>query len=100
MNKHTPGPWVVSDIASGFEIETTSGNQVAQTSEIYAARKPSDHDERRANARLIAASPEMLDILKKCLDALVYVGPWETPVGLIEQVQKMIDKAEGNDAAL
>ena len=42
----------------------------------------------------------MLDILKKWLDALVYVGPWETPVGLIEQVQKMIDKAEGNDAAL
>ena len=59
----TPGPWKVSDIASGFEIETMQGNQVAQTSEIYAARKPSDHDERRANAKLIAVSPELLELL-------------------------------------
>lgn len=51
-----------------------------------------------ANARLIAAAPELLDMLKKCLDALEYVGPWETPVGLIERVQEVITKAEGNDA--
>ena len=37
---------------------------------------------------------DMLDMLKVCHSALEYVGPWETPVGLIERVEELIQKVE------
>lgn len=94
MIKHTPGPWRIgAPPPNGLQtIGTSEGMMVAVAT--TGLGMPT-----LENARLIAAAPEMLEMLKKCLDALVYAGPWETPVGLIERVQWLIDKAEGNDAA-
>ena len=50
------------------------------------------------NLNLIAAAPEMLDMLKKCYDALEHVGVWDLPEGLLIRVLDLIAKAEGNDA--
>ena len=90
--KFTPAPWTLRETPTSIAV-------------IGANNETLFHDDKRIpgvieDARLIATAPEMLDMLKKCLDALVYVGPWETPVGLIERVQEVITKAESNDAAL
>lgn len=108
MYKATPGPWTPRRVDNQeWEIDALDGDRtLAHSSWIGLASVYGSDDMPRegrllaeANANLIAAAPDMLDMLKKCLDALVYAGPWETPVGLIEKVQGLIDKAEGNDAA-
>ena len=55
MSKHTPGPW----IADGAQIFTSDTN-VAQANGYRI-----DRETVAANARLIAAAPELLEALQK-----------------------------------
>ena len=93
MSKHTPGPWKVGTPPPNGEqtIGTLGGLMVAVATTGAGIQT-------ETNARLIAAAPDMLDMLKECHDALEYVGSWETPVGLIERVRDLIQKVEGDDA--
>jgi hypothetical protein len=52
---HTQGKLRVSEIGVGFEIEDEQGRCIAQTQQLINAKKPEDHDERKANARRIKA---------------------------------------------
>lgn len=72
LTAHTPGPWWVGP---GFSIESVKvenrqriGRTVATV--LVPERMP---DEARANARLIAAAPELLAALSECLAQLT--GP-------------------------
>jgi len=57
---HTPGPWEVA--GHGNYVRSRSGGfAVAQSEELPGQ----DGEERNANARLIAAAPEMLEALKE-----------------------------------
>jgi hypothetical protein len=60
MSKHTPGPWTVEPWAEdgGFGIKSPHGLWFAN---VYPV--PSHPAE--ANARLIAAAPEMYDFIRK-----------------------------------
>ena len=76
MSKHTPGPWYAVEHTKGVII-TGQGKQIA---DVYDHRKT-----RFANARLIAAAPEMYGALKatrKALAMQVYEtgqpGTWAT----------------------
>ena len=57
MSEHTPGPW--SESPDGSTIYGVDGVPVAR---IAAAGRPGDA--RSANARLIAAAPDMLEALE------------------------------------
>jgi hypothetical protein len=73
MAEHTPGPWRVTD-----EINRVSGGEVIRPSRGDGVDSPVafvcdfngyDRDEeRQANARLIAAAPELLEALKLLLN--------------------------------
>ena len=72
MSKHTPGPWRVEDWqypATGREHVPT----VQTDTDAIAEALPLWHDtedreaERLANARLIAAAPELLEALQECV---------------------------------
>lgn len=56
--QHTPGPWYRSP--NGDYITDSNNCYVAQVTGASELAKPTAH----ANARLIAAAPEMLDALK------------------------------------
>lgn len=58
--KHTPGPWSVDPNAPEYVTEDATGYQIANTVQ-------GDHMEpvSEANARLIAAAPELLDALER-----------------------------------
>lgn len=58
--QHTPGPWVVNPIQPN-QIATADAKQ-----EIARATVLNDQHETIANARLIAAAPDLLDALKLC----------------------------------
>lgn len=117
--EHTPGPWSVHCdwplvvVPKGHERRSigASSNE-AQDREHYALKiafaafnkysifaHETTEDQARANARLIAAAPDMLDVLR---DLLPYVGScvdWDDPGSPAEadwrRIQAVIAKATG-----
>lgn len=98
MSRHTPGPWRLSERPqAGYgvvaEKPKVSGGTDAICTCRPAYRTDKSHDEAEANARLIAAAPDLLETLKiarKCLRNCHYVGPER------EMIDAAIAKAEGN----
>lgn len=62
MSAHTPGPWVV-DPYTGIakEIRINDGEILLDYDDV-------DHAAQEANARLIAAAPDLLEALEKILE--------------------------------
>lgn len=56
--KHTPGPWRVGPV-DDTRVEDASGNEVAQIDGDY--NQPDTWPVMEANARLIAAAPDLLE---------------------------------------
>ena len=82
MSKHTPGPW----IKIGTDIGSEERGQIATMSIMSLVNMKLS--EREANARLIAAAPEMLD-------ALEWIASLKTG-GMIEATAKaLVAKAKG-----
>ena len=79
MTKHTPGPWPIQSHENRLYVGPV---------EIDG-----DDDEDLANARLIAAAPDMLAALRALDDVNLDVGG----VRLREIVDAAIDKAEGEE---
>jgi hypothetical protein len=53
---------------------------------------PTDGDNGNANARLIAAAPDLLAVLKELEESVDYL---DVPVGIVERIRTVIRKAEG-----
>ena len=94
MSKHTPGPWVPSPY-EGFGPMTTvrqgcpkTGMRIAST---FETTTPVHIERNEANARLIAAAPELLEALIDCREALRQAGA----VGELSVVDAAIAKARG-----
>lgn len=65
MSAHTPGPWIhATDIGQVGSVETQEGLVVAQTQALV---RDYDRSERNANARLIAAAPDLLEVAEMVL---------------------------------
>ena len=62
MSRHTPGPWR-EDYRSNHRYRIVGGEKEDSICEI--ALWITDYEEQSANARLIAAAPELLAALKK-----------------------------------
>ena len=96
MSKHTPGPWEVSK--EGDYVFHRHGSVVMWiTGKMY---KPNE----KANARLIAAAPDMHKDLTRCLDTLCLLMEYELDgtlmrflSDLIDEVSATVDKAEGKE---
>jgi hypothetical protein len=76
--KHTPGPWVVCPELSAFDIKSESpkartklGDTHVIASATFTMNAPISADEFAANARLIAAAPDMADALRAILNVTV-----------------------------
>ena len=68
MSKHTPGPWQLYAI-DGLDIH--EGPTLIATVSTWDVHDP---DERAANAALIAAAPELLEILELVVDEAQFGG--------------------------
>ena len=89
--KHTPGPWRVDPTDDTRILQGPNGLHVA-----YAANRGMGHAA-PANARLIAAAPELLDALRGLYD---YARCWPAEDGsrfhrLLVQADAALRKAEG-----
>ena len=98
MSKHTPGPWRY-DRSNGSP--TTGQHMIAGAKPGYLAEvRDCGSGDVQANARLIAAAPDLLDALQAIVKSLSD----QDDEGLIEHAQQMIDaraaiaKATGDQA--
>ena len=94
--KHTPGPWESGNGTTS--IYGSDGKEVARR--IWHG--PQDDERSLANARLIAAAPELLALLNRIVSESVRVeyeedGPAcaEMAYSLIDEVRAAIAKATG-----
>ena len=85
--KHTPGPWEWNDATDIYDPRTG-----ATICEFY--RTPREGTVQMANARLIAAAPDMLEVLKQALIPLVDAG-FRDAGYIVPLLRKVIAKAEG-----
>jgi len=68
LDKHTPGPWLVRHVAGGapclVDANGAPGSPAVASTNVAGAQSLPLED-RQANARLIAASPELLELAKR-----------------------------------
>jgi hypothetical protein len=88
MSKHTPGPWHTAG-EQGVQIRSAK-DQIAK---VWTMRG----NEWKANARLIAAAPELLEALKEIVDAADGAG-WEQLDPSFKKARAAIAKATGEQA--
>jgi hypothetical protein len=100
MSKHTPGPWTACD-NNGYSIwRVTSFGYRANSASRTVAEVVGDSAETEANARLIAAAPETLELLR---DVRRYVadanlrGEGYAEIDL-KAIDALLAKIEGGEA--
>jgi hypothetical protein len=90
---HTPGPWsIFSDRAD----RTTIGSRIARICDMHGKDPAFYTDEDAANARLIAASPELLEALERWISMALNSG-LEGCDEILEQAEAAIAKAKGQE---
>jgi hypothetical protein len=105
MSKHTPGPWGVGSAPRSAHTNKDKclyihgADPYAMVCELGSEK----HPEHQANARLIAAAPDLLaalrDVLRYCVTSsgLPDLGKGRTPEqqAAMNQARAAIEKAEG-----
>ncbi len=98
MRKHTPGPWFVNGHENYTKyVEARIGGGLLQ--EVAACGPTEQQEQQEANARLMAAAPELLEALQGMIE--VYGGQYNddclskssTELELIQQARAAIAKA-------
>lgn len=105
MSKQTLGPWRTEETKDSFLIlaEGKCDAQIAdiaKMSELCSTHDEPSADEAKANARLIAMAPELLEALLIAREQLKQAYAWIPHVlieGAIVDADKAIAKAEGKD---
>ncbi len=114
MSAHTPGPWKVGDVrhAGGYQLVTANddGGYICEVQAPTNRFFGFNEDEREANARLIAAAPDLLALAHQyadecgdCAGTRVVVGEYnavgtymgDEPCTACTDIWTVIDKAEG-----
>lgn len=90
MSKHTPGPWLIAE--DGF-ITVRIGNNYPEVAKVFDA--PFDDHEVPANARLIAAAPDLLEACRAMLDCCYDMDRNDETLAAVKATMKAIAKATG-----
>jgi|688.fasta_scaffold1401594_2 hypothetical protein len=97
MSKYTPGPWWVGEKKSGYVA------QIQIQPAIAISWGAIDEEEADANARLIAAAPDLLEALELLIDDLALRAKLrgddclDVSDGRLYKAQKAIAKAKGEN---
>ena len=93
MSKHTPGPWETGCRRTQVEVRPEGWNVPMCVADCHPLNYPPDSEQERvANARLIAAAPELLEACKSAL--LLCDGANPAHEAVYHQLNTAINKAE------
>ena len=93
--KHTPGPWHINEHTSGPAFDATRVYIDSGLIQVAIAERRADSLEQWANARLIAAAPELLEALKLFTSVMHSKVTGETEDDALFQGERAIAKALG-----
>ena len=94
MANHTPGPWYVKRNGVRSPVNSEDGRHIAMIN-YNPMTMPNEMHE--ANARLIAAAPEMLDILIDLQESAQYWSEYGAPFDIVNRLTAVISKAKGEE---
>ena len=98
MSEHTPGPWTPWN-NNGYSIwRITAAKCRAESASRTIAEVVGDSAETEANARLIAAAPEMFELLRKILSSMNDDTDPHWVYGYTSEIIEMLAKIEGGEA--
>lgn len=90
MSKHTPGPWKAVPTAFGpIDIVVSDGRDIVT---VYGGGTGN----KEANARLIAAAPDMLEALKQAQTNFKTYDRFKVDVDAMRKIEAAIAKATGS----
>ena len=108
MNAHTPGPWNYSTSQEGWSFDIYQAEDAAYTKEssdvatLFVRSVQCDPKEtQEANARLIAAAPDLLEasaLAFHLLNSVAFVSVTGDTEELLQMLQAAIAKATGQSA--
>ena len=97
--KHTPGPWTWDAGDIGTDMSEPYCEVVKDDLLIASVNDRFDRDEGRANARLIAAAPALLEACRRALPELEFDArhcPSDSPLNAtVSAIKEAIKLAEG-----
>lgn len=94
--KHTPGPWETGGVMTLVEFRPEGWNAPMCIADCHTKNAPQSETERVANARLIAAAPELLEACKAAMnDKYARFGMTKDNYPVREILARAITKAEG-----
>lgn len=100
MSKHTPGPWEITESDYGDEhwFGGSDFGQIEVNEWVNGGCKkyPLEWAKLQAEARLIAASPDLYAVLKELQESAAYWSEYDVPLGIVDRINQAIAKAEGN----
>jgi acetamidase/formamidase len=96
MTKHTPGPWRV---VRANPSPTTGPLLIAGGKPGYIAdvRVVHGNEENNANARLIAAAPQMFALLRAVRDAYIEDPSGRAQVIVQDEIEALIHRLQGGE---
>lgn len=99
MTKHTPGPWILRSAGELLNEIPHPFDFVEVSKQRYITTEGKSEREANANARLIAAAPDLLDMCERLLGFAHHYGdPWAVTAagdGLLANAKALIAQAKG-----
>jgi hypothetical protein len=93
--QHTPGPWYVQELERGTQIVYANDGATVICEGPDSMKYPTSYRAWiRANARLIAAAPEILRELEACVEAMLGTNCFHPSDQSIIDAQAAIQKAK------
>lgn len=100
MNKHTPRPWRTIE-STNTTMRTVVGSDFpgqGYIADVNLCRANDAQDvDGEANARLIAAAPELLQLVKDMREAFYVKGTRKALLAVMERSKSVMEKAEGRE---
>ncbi len=68
ITRHTPGPWKLEITNTGFRVIYSDSTLRSHIAALHEAALCEEHGDTFANARLIAAAPELRELVEQAYD--------------------------------
>lgn len=93
--KFTPGPWFINRSEMGIHkyVEARIGGGMIQ--EVACCGPTELHEQSDANARLIAAAPDLYAVVEELEESSSYWSEYCVPLGIVDRLREALAKARG-----